>query len=128
MTTTKKNPGGSEGARRATGEAPGAARPDTGRFSSRRKTQAVLRLLRSEDLDRLSRDLGVTAARLVEWRDAFLAAGQTGLQERDGDPREEENRRLKALIGDLTMRNEILRERARALEAGLPLARRRPRR
>jgi hypothetical protein len=65
---------------------------------------------------------------LVEWRDAFLAAGQTGLQERDGDPREEENRRLKALIGDLTMRNEILRERARALEAGLPLARRRPRR
>ena len=128
MTTTKKNPGASEGARRATGEAPGAARPDTGRFSSRRKTQAVLRLLRSEDLDRLSRDLGVTAARLVEWRDAFLAAGQTGLQERDGDPREEENRRLKALIGDLTMRNEILRERARALEAGLPLARRRPRR
>jgi len=128
MTTTKKNPGASEGARRATGEAPGTARPDTGRFSSRRKTQAVLRLLRGEDLDRLSRDLGVTAARLVEWRDAFLAAGQTGLQERDGDPREEENRRLKALIGDLTMRNEILRERARALEAGLPLARRRPRR
>ncbi len=128
MTTTKKSAGASEGARRATGEAPGSPRPDTGRFSSRRKTQSVLRLLRGEDLDRLSRDLGVTAARLVEWRDAFLAAGQTGLRERDSDPREEENRRLKGLIGDLTMRNEILRERARALEAGLPLARRRPRR
>lgn len=126
---TKRRPGASEGARRATGEAPGTAtRSDTGRFSSRRKTQAVLRLLRGEDLDRLSRDLGVTAARLVEWRDAFLAAGQTGLQERGGDPREEENRRLKALVGDLTMRLELQRERSRALEAGLPLDRRRPRR
>src|SRR3989442_5429290 len=120
MTTTKTNPGASEGARRATGEAPGTARPDTGRFSSRRKTQAVLRLLRGEDLDRLSRDLGVTAARLVEWRDAVLAAGQTGLQERDGDPREEEDRRRKALIGGVPERNETPPERARGLAAAIP--------
>jgi hypothetical protein len=33
--------------------------------------------------------------------------------------------RLKAMIGDLTMRNKLLRERARALEANLPLAQRR---
>ena len=36
----------------------------------------VLRILRGEDSDTLSRELGVTAARLSEWRDEFLAARQ----------------------------------------------------
>ena len=44
---------------------------DRGRFSARRKTEAVLRLLRGEDLDTLSRELGVTAATLSAWRDAL---------------------------------------------------------
>jgi transposase-like protein len=44
---------------------------DRGRFSARRKTQAVLRLLQGEDLDTLSRELGVSAATLSGWRDAF---------------------------------------------------------
>ena len=35
-----------------------------GCFSARRKTDAVLRLLRGEDLDALSRELGVVAATL----------------------------------------------------------------
>ena len=38
--------------------------PDRGRFSAKRKTEAVLRLLRGEDLEALSRELGVTAATL----------------------------------------------------------------
>jgi hypothetical protein len=42
---------------------------ERGRWSSRRKTQAVLRLLRGEALDALSRELGVTAATLAQWRD-----------------------------------------------------------
>jgi hypothetical protein len=41
---------------------------DRGRFSARRKTEAVLRLLRGEDLDTLSRELGVVAATLSGWR------------------------------------------------------------
>lgn len=44
---------------------------DKGRFSSKRKTQAALRLLRVEDLKTLSRELGATAARLRQWRDDF---------------------------------------------------------
>jgi hypothetical protein len=36
----------------------------------------VLRLLRGEDLETVSRGLGVTAATLSGWRDAFLAAGE----------------------------------------------------
>ncbi|GIW53095.1 MAG: hypothetical protein KatS3mg082_2925 [Nitrospiraceae bacterium] len=46
------------------------------RFSTKRKVEAVLRLLRGEELDTVSRELGVTAARLSK-REANrrLAAG-----------------------------------------------------
>ena len=43
-----------------------------GRMSRGRKRDAVLRLLRGEDLETVSRSLGVTAATLSGWRDAFL--------------------------------------------------------
>ncbi|GIX28262.1 hypothetical protein [Pelomicrobium sp. G1] len=45
-----------------------------GRFFARRKAEAVLRLLRG-DLGLRSRELGVTAAKLSEWRETLLAAG-----------------------------------------------------
>ena len=47
-----------------------------GRFSARRKQGAVIRLLRGEDLETLSRDLGVTAGTVRPWRQRFLAGGQ----------------------------------------------------
>src|SRR4051794_26894787 len=47
-----------------------------GRMSRQRKSAAVLRLLRGEDLETVSRELGVTAATLTGWHDAFLAAGE----------------------------------------------------
>ena len=50
-----------EGARRATGGATGRGRG--GRFSVGRKREVVLRLLRGEDLESVSRELGITAAR-----------------------------------------------------------------
>ena len=68
------------GARRATGAATGRGRG--GRFSAGRKRETVLRLLRGEDLDSVSRELGITAARASRWRDQFLAAGQAGLKSR----------------------------------------------
>src|SRR5689334_11050581 len=49
-----------------------------GRMSRPRKREAMLRLLRGEDLEMVSRALGVTAATLSGWRDAFLAAGVSG--------------------------------------------------
>jgi hypothetical protein len=42
------------------------------RFSSKRKTEAVLRLLRGESLELLSQEYGVTTSCLRQWRDAFL--------------------------------------------------------
>ena len=45
-------------------------------MSAKRKQSAVLRLLRGENQELVSRELGVTAAELGAWRGAFLAAGE----------------------------------------------------
>ena len=55
-----------------------------GRMSRQRKAAAVLRPLRGEDLETVSRALGVTAATLSGWRDALLAAGEAILATRPG--------------------------------------------
>jgi len=60
-------------------ESGGAAPGRGGRMSRQRKIAAVLRLLRGEDLETVSRSLGMTAATLSGWRDAFLAAGEAAL-------------------------------------------------
>ena len=49
---------------------------EPGRFSARRKTETILRLLRGEPLDSVARELGVTAATLAQWREQFLAAAR----------------------------------------------------
>ena len=54
-------------------------------MSANRKQSAVLRLLRGEDLELVSRELSVTAAELSAWRDAFLVGGEAALKTR---PRE----------------------------------------
>ena len=112
-----------ESARRATGAA--AERDRRGRFSARRKRATVLRLLRGEDLESVSRELGITAARASQWRDQFLAAGQAGLKSRTPDARDEEHQRLHAKVGELLLENELLYAKVAHLEAGGPLARRR---
>ena len=111
--------GPAEGARSATGVGP-TGRGEKGRFSSGRKKEAVLRLLRGEELDALSRELGVAAGTLAGWKEAFLAAGQAGLKSRGPDPQQEENARLKTIVGDLTLRLEIHRQAERLRAGELP--------
>ncbi len=98
---------------------------DRGRFSARRKTEAVLRLLRGEDLDTLSRELGVIAATLSSWRDAFLDGGKAALRSRPADDRDELIARLQAKVGQLTMDNELLGQKCQHLESGRPFVTRR---
>jgi transposase len=100
---------------------------DRGRWSARRKQEAVLRVLRGEDLDALSRELGVTAGAITRWRDQFLAGGHAAVKSRPADERDEEIARLRAKVGELTMDVELLRDRARRAEAGAPFGRRRSR-
>jgi transposase len=96
-----------------------------GRWSARRKAAAILRLLRGEDLETLSRELGVTAATLSGWRDQFLEGGAANLKAREADVENEETQRLKSLVADLSMSNELLREKIHRMEAGRPLVWRR---
>src|SRR3954469_12046985 len=67
-----------------------------GRMSRQRKSVAVLRLLRGGGLETVSRSLGVTAATLSGWRDAFLAAGEAALATKPTSGEEQANERLKA--------------------------------
>ena len=114
-------PGSAEGARRATGGEPGAA-AEVKRWSAGRKKEVVLRLLRNEPLDDLSREVSVPIYKLEQWRDRSLAAIDAGLKERENDPvsaqLDDANRR----IGELVMEIEILRKERQAKR---PLAGRR---
>ena len=98
-----------------------------GRMSRQRKRDAVLRLLRGEDLETLSRTLGVTAATLTGWQDAFLAAGEASLATRPTTGDDLERERLKAKLGEMLLERELLEAKIAALEANRPLARRRSR-
>ena len=98
---------------------------DRGRFSARRKTEAVLRLLRGEDLEALSRELGVTAATLSAWRDGFLDGGTAAMKSRPADDRDEEIARLRSKVGQLTMDNELLGQKCQHPENGRPFVSRR---
>ena len=98
------------------------------RWSASRKRDVVLRLLRGESLDALSREVGVEVYRLEQWKARALAGLELGLKARDGEPLAAELDAAKRHIGELSMQNELLLQRARAAEGGRPLATRRSRR
>ena len=107
-----------------TTEMTGAAGPGCGgRMSRQRKRDAVLRLLRGEDLETVSRSLGVTAATLTAWREAFLAGGEASLATRPASEEALKAERLKAKLGEVLIERDLLHEKIAALEAGRPLAR-----
>src|ERR671921_337617 len=96
-----------------------------GRMSRPLNMAAVLRLLRGEDLETVSRELGVTAATLSGWRDAFLAGGEAALTSRATTGEELERERLKAKLGAALIERDLLNEKIALLEAGRPFARHR---
>ena len=77
------------------------------RWSARRKTEVVLRLLRGEGLDALARETGQAAGTIAGWREDFVQAGHEGLKTR---PAPIEDRRLadaQRKIGELSMDLDI---------------------
>src|SRR6187431_1392455 len=99
--------GPAERARHAGGDGP-TPEPRR-RMSARRKQETVLRLLRGEDLELVSRELGVTAA-------------EASLKSRPADARDTEIDRLQAKVGELTMTAELLEAKIERLEVLRPLA------
>jgi len=112
-----------EGARSATGSACGAA-DEVKRWSTGRKRSVVIRLLRGEPVDAVSREVGVPIVRLEEWREAALAGMDSGLKERQSDPLEARLNEAMRRVGELTMEIEIL-HKERERQGRAPLAARR---
>ena len=106
-------PGLLEGARSATGGEPGAAAGVT-RWSAGRKKAVVLRLLRGEPVDAVSREVAVPIYKLEQWRDRALIGIDAGLKERENDPLEKALDDAKRRIGELVMEVEILQKERRA--------------
>ena len=51
-----------------------------GRWSGAKKAEVVMRLLRGESIDLVSRECAVTVEQLTEWRENFIAGGIAGLK------------------------------------------------
>ena len=82
----------------------GAELPD--RWSAQRNTELVLRLLRGEALDAVSRESQVPAHELESWKRVFLETGARGVKSR-AEPEKRELTLARAKIGELMMRLEL---------------------
>jgi transposase len=94
------------------------------RWSVGRKREVVLRLMRGESAELLSREIGLPIFKLEHWREKAETALDGALKERDADPASSELAAAMQRIGELSMEVELLR--AKAGHPG-PLARRRSR-
>ena len=81
-----------KGARRETGVGADGAAVGLGalapgqRWSASRKRDVVLRLLRGESLDAVSREVGLEVYRLEAWKTRALAGLELGLKAQAGEP------------------------------------------
>lgn len=98
--------------------------PHKRRWTAARKAEVVLRLLRGEPIDAVSREIGVETYRLDEWRSRALAGAESSLKGRGEDPLTAEHAAALKRIGELTMENELLRMRC---EKAGPFGKRRSR-
>jgi transposase len=85
-----------------------SSRRGSGRWSAARKAEIVLRLLRGEEVDMVSREVHVNAGTLAKWREEFIAAGREGLKSRETTTVDRDLLEARAKIGELTMKNDIL--------------------
>jgi hypothetical protein len=56
------------------------------RITGRAKTEAVLRVLRGETVEKVSEELGVSIGRIERWRNNFVEAGSAELARRKDTP------------------------------------------
>jgi hypothetical protein len=94
------------------------------RWSAARKREVVLRLMRGEAAELLSRELGLPLFKLEQWRQKAEVALEGALKERESDPAEGQLAAALQRIGELSMEIELLRAK---MDRPGPLARRRSR-
>ena len=93
------------------------------RWSVARKREVVLRLLRGESAELLSRELGLPMFKLEQWRQKAEAALDGALKEREADTASTELAAMQR-SSEISMENELLRAR---IERPGPLGRGRSR-
>jgi transposase len=81
--------------------------PGFERWSAARKSEVVLRLLRGEDVEAVSREVAVPVHQLEEWRRVFLDSGKAQLRTRGIPKQEGELKHVHAKLGELVMRVEL---------------------
>jgi transposase-like protein len=87
------------------------------RRSASVKEEVVLRLLRGEDLELVSREIGFALHELTAWRERYLRGGREALKSHPGDPANTELDEAKKLIANQALEIEILKK-ARAIAVG----------
>ena len=65
-------------------------------------------------MEAVSRELGIEMHRLQKWRDKALTGIDEALREREGDPLQSELDAAIKRVGELSMENELLREKIRS--------------
>jgi len=88
----------------APGDEPSQDLPE--RWSAQRKMELVLRLIRGDPLDAVSRESQVPAHELEAWHRVFLECGKRGLRTK-GESEERDLTRTRAKLGELMMRLEL---------------------
>lgn len=83
------------------------------RWSATRKMEIVLRYLKGESLDSLSREIGIAAFQIEQWHQKAIQAISLSLKARKGDPLQKDLDLAKKRIGELSMENELLKEKSR---------------
>jgi hypothetical protein len=83
------------------------------RWSVNRKKDAVLRMMRGEPMDLLSQELSIDIYRLEEWHNRALQGIEEALKSREGEHHSLAAELDAAMrrIGEISMENELLRER-----------------
>lgn len=84
------------------------------------KEGVVLRLLRGEDMELVSRESGFGLHELKQWMDQYTSGGREALKSHPGMAGNQELEQARQLIAKLAMENEILKK-AKALAEGRKL-------
>ena len=82
------------------------------RLSSKNKAEMVLRILRGESIETVSREKQVTVADLTKWREEFIKNGTDGFKR---NPEQSQLGRYERIIGRQQMQIELLKKKRDSL-------------
>jgi len=77
-------------------------------ITSNKKKEIVLKVLRGEDIELLSREYQVTIADISTWRDTFISSGSNGFKRQ---PQATKLREAERIIGRLQMELELVKKK-----------------